>query len=279
MNISTRIETASLPAKQLRAIGNILNDLNTSAFLSGSELCEEYNISLASLTRLSKSLGYSGFPEFKKDLESHYKEEFSPVAQSESFVAKVGESSVLAMVLDNERFLQEQFLKLNSENEIESLVKKINQCSRVFLVGVGQLNSVVDKFSRNLKLLGKQVLCYKELGFSKQVELGLINSNDLLICFSVNKELKEFLDLFELMKSKSCTSVLVTDKKVGKLNAYASQKFVIPAKGSGVINSLTGHVLFTNIVESYLFYLDKVHHLEKIKKIEKTWDSLPIFLD
>ena len=78
MNIVERIKSNSLPTKQLRVIEAILDDLESNSFLSGHELCEKFDISFSSLTRLAKSLQYSGFPELKKDIEKLYKTEFSP---------------------------------------------------------------------------------------------------------------------------------------------------------------------------------------------------------
>lgn len=52
-----------------------------------------------------------------------------------------------------------------------------------------------------------------------------------------------------------------------------------PSNGNGMINCVTPFILATNILESYLFSLDKHVHLTKIKNIEESWNSLPIFMN
>ena len=148
MNIFDRIKSNSLPAKQLKVIESILDDLESSSFLSGSELCERFDISFSSLTRLAKSLQYSGFPELKKDIEKMYKAEFSPLQKAEAFVEDTRDKSVLNIVFQSEiRNLNKLVGQLHEADLIEC-AKKINNANRVFVVGVGQMSFVAEKFQR-----------------------------------------------------------------------------------------------------------------------------------
>jgi hypothetical protein len=94
-------------------------------------------------------------------------------------------------------------------------------------------------------------------------------------------ELQEFLrqSTQENIFSSLLFSSLFTDKKVGRLQKQASTTIHTPSTGSGMINCLTPYLMGTNILESYIFSLDKHVHLSKVKKIEKKWNSLPLFLN
>lgn len=278
MNILERIKNNNLPTKQLRVIESILDDLESNSFLSGNELCEKFNISFSSLTRLAKSLQYNGFPELKKDIEKMYKTEFSPSQQAESFVQDTRDKSILNIVFQSEiRNLNKLTGQLH-ETDLIKCAKMINNSNRVFVIGVGQMSLVAKKFSESLKMLSKNVICLSELGFSKQAEIHSITDKDVVIAFSINKELIEFQDFFNLLQSKKVFSILFTDKKTGRLRKLTSCSFCATSTGHGMINCITPFIVSTNILESILFSMDKHVHLAKIRNIEKKWNSLPIFL-
>ncbi len=123
-------------------------------------------------------------------------------------------------------------------------------------------------------------MMYKtEFSPSQQAEIYSITDKDLVIAFSINKELIEFQDFFNSLQSKNIFSVLFTDKKAGRLRKLANYSFYASSTGHGMINCLTPYIVSTNILESILFSMDKHVHLAKIRNIEKNWNSLPIFLN
>ncbi len=279
MKLIERIKNNDLPIKQLRVIEAILDDLESNSFLSGNELCEKFEISFSSLTRLAKSLKYNGFPELKKEIEQMYKTEFSPSQQAETFVQDTRDKSILNIVFQSEiRNLNKLTGQLH-ETDLIDCAKKINNSNRVFVIGVGQMALVAKKFSESLKMLSKNVVCLTELGFSKQLEMHTISSSDVVVAFSINKELIEYEQFFKSMESKDIFTVLFTDKKTGRLRKLTSYSFYASSTGSGMINCITPFIVSTNILESILFSMDRYVHLAKIRNIEKKWNSLPIFLN
>jgi DNA-binding MurR/RpiR family transcriptional regulator len=278
MNLTQRIKENNLPIKQLRVIEGILDDLESNSFLSGAEICEKFDISFSSLTRMAKELKFTGFPELKKVIEKQYRDEFSPSSQAESFIKDSRDRSILNIVMQSE---MKNLTKLQAhldEKELIICAKKTHKAKRVFIIGVGQMEFIAKKFGSSLNLLSKQVICLTELGFSKGIQMHEVEKGDIVLAFSLNKELSEFKELFLAMKKSGVTTVLITDKKTGKLRSNVDFSFHAPASGNGMMNCITPYIVITNILESLLFSLDKHVHLAKIKKIENKWSALPIFL-
>ncbi|MBT4792340.1 MAG: MurR/RpiR family transcriptional regulator [Halobacteriovoraceae bacterium] len=279
MNLFDRIKNTNLPIKQLKAIETILEDLESNSFLSGAELSEKMNISFSSLTRLAKALNFSGFPELKKEIEKMYKDEFSPSHQAKSFLEDTRDNSILKIVFQSEIKNLNGLIKYLNENELIECAKKINKAKRVFVIGIGQMELIAKKFADSLSLLSKNTVCYTELGFSKLSEIHSISKQDVVITFSINKELVEFQDFFIALKEKRVHSTLFTDKKTGRLRKHVDMSFHASSTGNGMVNCITPFIVVTNILESILFSMDKHVHLGKVKNIEKKWNSLPIFLE
>ncbi|OFZ51761.1 MAG: hypothetical protein A2381_18465 [Bdellovibrionales bacterium RIFOXYB1_FULL_37_110] len=279
MNLYEKIKNTDLPIKQQRVIEKILGDLESAAFLSGHEICEKYNISFSSLSRMAKTLNYNGFPEFKKEVELLYKSEFSPTTRAETFLEGIKGKSIAESVINAELIAINYFQKNLSDKDIASSMRKVNSAKRVFVIGIGQLEPIVDKFQNSLKLLRKKVVVFKNIGFSKAIEPYSVSQSDVVICFSINKELVEFKELLDVLNTKKISSILITDKKAGRLRKISEQSFVVSSSGNGMINSLTSYFIMTNILEAYLFSLDKHVCLDRIKNIENTWNKLPLFLN
>lgn len=65
--------------KQLKKIADFLTfNLQDAIFYSISELAGKLEMSESAIVRFSKSLGYSGFPELKKELVDYYKNQIHP---------------------------------------------------------------------------------------------------------------------------------------------------------------------------------------------------------
>lgn len=278
MNIQNRINNSNLPQKQLKVIQSILSDLESNSFLSGQEICAKFEISFSSLTRMAKSLDFKGFPQLKKEIESLYKDEISPTIQAESFLKRTDKNSILDAVLDDEINNIAKLKKSLEEKDLLKTAKKIYSSKRIFIVGIGQMRPILNKLANNLELLGKEIIKFDKVGFSKEFELHNITTDDLVILMSVNKELCESFDFLNNLQAKKITSILLTDRKYGNLQKSASVSLFAPSKGNGTLNNLSSYHILTNVIESYLFSLDEHVHLKKIKNVEKSWSSLPIFL-
>lgn len=278
MTIRDRIEKYHLPLKQRRVLTQILSDIEVSSFLSGNELCEKFDISFSSLSRMARSLQYSGFPELKKDIEKLYKLDRSPSNRAESFLQNSQNSSVRDLVLKNEIRNIESLGESLQEEGLINIAKRINEARQIALIGVGSLAPLVQKFSHGLKLLGKIVQVYDQIGFSKRIELSPLGESDFVILFSLNRELREHYEVLNTFSDTGVESLLLTDSKAGKLNPLATYSMALPSQGQGSLNSLTSYLVFTNILESYIFSMDKFVHVEKLKQVEENWDSLPLFI-
>jgi len=278
MNIQDRINNSKLPQKQLKVIQSILGDLESNSFLSGQEICEKFEISFSSLTRMAKTLDYKGFPQLKKEIESLYKDEISPTIQAESFLRRADKNSILDAVLDDEINNIAKLKKSLKEKDLLKTAKKIYSSKRIFIIGIGQMKPILNKLTNNLELLGKEIIKFDKVGFSKEFELHNVTTDDLVILMSVNKELSESFDFLNNLQAKKITSILLTDRKYGLLQKSASVSLFAPSKGNGTLNNLSSYHILTNVIESYLFSLDEHVHLKKIKNVEKSWSSLPIFL-
>ena len=203
MNLFERVKKYHLPTGQFRVIERILNDLETFSFLSGNELCNEFDISYSSLTRMAKALKYSGFPELKKEIENLYKSESSPTSQAELFINSVKAKSILDIVMHDEINNLSKLKTSINESEIIETAKQINKSKRVFIVGIGKMEFIVDKFASGLALLGLETYKLTELGFSKQLEAHSLNKDDVVIAFSINKELEELENTLVQLKEKN----------------------------------------------------------------------------
>ena len=278
MNLTDRISKNHLTLKQSKTIESILEELDSSAFLSGHEICDKYNTSFSSLTRIAKALDYSGFPELKKDIEQEYRNQFSPSVKAENFIAEVKDQSVLSHTMLKEQNMIEKLLLSIDEDLLTKIAESIHHSKRVFIVGVGFIEPIVQKLTSGLNLLNKNAYSLTTLGFSQQLEMYSPNEHDLVIMMSMNKELVELQSFSQILKDKNIPSLLISDKKTSGLRSKLKYIIHAPSQTSAMLNNLTSFLIITNLIESLVFSLDKQSHLSKIKSIEEQWETLPLFL-
>lgn len=131
----------SLPqmTPNFRKIGSyILDHDNKVAFTSIYALSEAVGMSTATLVRFAKSLGYSGYQSFKKDLQEELQHRLQPYEKvSLSKLGSLPEEKQLQRLIQNEYNNLHNTLHNLKLNDLEKMVRAVKTAHRIFVAGFG----------------------------------------------------------------------------------------------------------------------------------------------
>ncbi len=267
-------------SKQERVIADtITKNLHKNAFLNGPQLAALCNVAPSTLTRFAQKLGFSGFPEFKKELESLYRKTTTPHEVFKEFLNGSTQKDVVDKTIEQDI---QNIMNLRTQLDKKTLrkvVEHINNAERIIIASIGSSEICVDIFYYYLDALGKQYVKLKGFGISKQIEVMNIASGDVVVAISFQKILREVRDVAQYAKERGATTIAITDSEFSALVRACDHTLIAPVTAAAYSLSQAAPVTMVNLIVNCLAALDKDKSLKLLEKTKKEWKELPIFCD
>ncbi|GMA65014.1 MurR/RpiR family transcriptional regulator [Alicyclobacillus fastidiosus] len=243
---------------------------NPSEFvhLTIQELASRSQSSPAAAVRLWKSLGFTGYQEFKirvaSDVQSNVAEEYSELKVGSSF------ASVLRSV--EERHLQsiQNTLRLLDESAVAEAVRVIHRASKVMAYGIGASGVVAEDLAQKLTRIGFPV--YEAADFHKAAVLAShLNDQDVLVLLSHSGATSEVVEVAEIAKRKGAHLIAVTCFGDTPLSRIVDTKLYVSAVEPEVrLGATTSRMAALTVIDVLLVSLANQFREEIYEALEVT---------
>lgn len=206
MSIETRLNRYydDLNKNEKEIISFILKNKKDIAHMTITSLSEASLASKSSIMRLTQKLNYSGYSEFKYDLQNQINE-------------YKGESHLSFFNLQNEDINTTQ--KLFSQMDLTPILEKMHSSERIFCYGTGWgQRDVLSNLTRSLVPFNLHLNLLSSL---KEVEMAskYFTEKDFLLVVSLSGDIKEAEPLMKSLVLKDIPILSITELKN---NDYAS---------------------------------------------------------
>jgi len=277
--IVEKLKDTQLSKSERQIADRLTRNLHKTAFLAGPELAEECGVSPSSITRFAQKLGYSGFPELKKELESLYRKTTTPYEMFKSFLSQTDVESVpqLSIAQDIQNLVNMQ--RGMNLDVLNTTISKIDEARVIYLAAIASSEICVELLSSFLEALQKQHVKLTDHGISKKIELFDIAPSDVMIAFSFQRVLREVRDVALYAKEKGVTTVAVTDSEFSPLAIACDFTLVAPVIGTTFGLSHVASIAAVNLIANCLAARNPDRNLKMLEKAKEQWDNLPIFCD
>ena len=214
--------------------------------------------SKSAMLRFAKKLGYSGYSEFKYAISEDY--DSKPIDETtdvnESFLKRI--SSLFAESVYH-------LGNLNYELQLQQLAKMIDEYPYVKSIGIGNTSFCANQLVYSLYSYNKFIEC---VGDCIQFDYlkNCLNSEYLLIIFSVTCSETKYLDLVKTAKNKGAKIIVITMNNEHKLITLSDLSFILPSQTSPlqnkkVLKQLDNRTMMYFFAEIISYYYGL--HLEK----------------
>lgn len=263
-------KVAFLTDAQRRIADYIVQNPMEVAFLTVDKLASKVGTSTATIMRFSAAVGYSGFSEFQKELQSAMKHKADPQTRLEANLKHSNKNKLLHDHVELQ-FQNIQYALDNiTEETFQQIVGKIASARHVLCTSVRSGRPVGEYLSLGInRLLGN---CqYIDADKSDWVDdLVHFHSDDFIIAVSYPRYAKRMKDLLEVAKSYGVDVLLITDSYSSPLTKYA--QYVLPCSSASVgsHNSVVSAIFIVDYILSALAMndpertkprLDQINHM------------------
>ncbi|RPJ09645.1 MAG: MurR/RpiR family transcriptional regulator [Deltaproteobacteria bacterium] len=267
-----------LTRSQRRLMEFILSHEDESIFLKIEDLAARVNVSVATVVRLSKAMGFGGFPEFQKELRLLFRNKLTTTSRLQRTVDKVtNEGDVLIKTLQTDISNIEETLKQTSTEEFRRFVHAIDSAQRIIIVGLRSVYSLASFFGTALKFLQKNVSVIQPGIGDMWDQLLRLRKGDLVIGISFPRYTRETVDVIRFSKRKGITTLAVTDTLMSPLARHADHVLTAHCKMDSFIESFTAPLSLINAVVTALGVKNKKSTMNSLKELEEIWEIRQIY--
>jgi DNA-binding MurR/RpiR family transcriptional regulator len=218
---SQRIARLAPPKQEL--IRPVVENPGDFLFLSIRALAHKLHTDTATTLRIVRTMGFSGYPEFRRYL---HEVTIANVTSFQSMLSSPSkDSDVPAHVRD--ALIQDQKNLAGLRNSLDAeqlgaLAKRIWTARRIVLIAGDLASSLVFYLEHHLTMLGLPVFAATSAGRIVAV-LRTVNKNDVVIAISFHRGLRQTVEGLRQAKSKGALCVCITDTLVSPLVRFSDE--------------------------------------------------------
>jgi DNA-binding MurR/RpiR family transcriptional regulator len=270
----------SLTPSQKKLLNYILANDEEAVFLTIQDLSKRVNVSVATVVRLAKALGYAGFPQFQQELRAIFKDKLTTVsrlqkaAQSES-----SEENVLVKVFQQDIENITETMKQVSVDDFRRFVKALNSAKRTVIIGLRSAHSLAVLMGVALEFLQRDVwIVTPGIGDMWDRLLGL-RKDDVVVGICFPRYTKETVEALRFAHENGIKTLAITDSPISPLARYAHCVLSARCKMDSFIESFTAALSLINAIVTAAGVYRKEATMNSLKKLEEFWKNRRIYYE
>ena len=219
-NIQQLMPTLSPTLTQLA--GYIRENPQQVVRLTVTDLALQAQVSVSSVSRLCRELGYRSYAEFKLALTLECGQQEAPDQGPEPYP--------VFNEVDQALRLTKQLI---DEPSMERFVSHIHHARQITVLGVGASSIVADYLSYRLLRLGKRVTCYQDMHLAA-ISASQFDHQDTLVVVSSSGSTKDVLHAVKVAHQTDCAILALSNVKSSPLSELADYQLVAAAAETAV---------------------------------------------
>ena len=249
-----------------------------AAFLTASKLGELVGVSESTVVRFATELGYGGYPELQKAMQEMIKDKLTSVQRIDVTAAKIGEGSVLDMVLSQDILKIRRTLEETSREDFDRAVESVINAENIYIFGVRSSSSLAGFLGYYFDLILGNVHIVTDSSRSGMYEALLrISDKDAIIGISFPRYSRTAAEAMTFAKSRGAATIAITDSLLSPLAQSAESVLIARSEMASVVDSLVAPLSLINalIVATVIKKKDDVK--ETFSVLENVWNEQGVY--
>ncbi len=244
---SWRERIEGLSPKRQELIRPVLEDPRSFLFVSIRGMAEKLRTDTATMLRVIRGMGFSGYPEFRRYL---HELTIAYATSLDSMLGSVATDSDIPSVRDSLDRDQKNFASLRNSldtRQLARLAQRIWSARRVILLGGDLASALISYLEHHLVILGLPVFSATSPG--RVVHLvRTAGKRDLVLAISFHRALRQTVEGMRQAKAKGAHCVGITDTFVSPIARFADECFIVSVETCHFGDSYVGPMALLNII-------------------------------
>ena len=268
-------------SKSQRAIAAFIEEhYDQAVFMTAAKIGQALGISESTVVRFAASLGYSGYPEFQKELEEWVKDKINSVQKMGVKYAGRTQSEILNSVLSSDiEKIQDTLLTLDPV-AFDMAVNIILEAKKVYIIGLRSCEPLADFLHFYLNMIRGNVNLIKTTSVTEIFEQMIrIGDRDVIIGISFPRYSMRTLKAMEFANDRNAKVITITDSVHSPMNLYSSCNLCARSDMVSIVDSLVAPLSVINALVVALCMRSPDRAKESLQLLEDAWNNYQVYLN
>ncbi|MEG1946012.1 MAG: MurR/RpiR family transcriptional regulator [Lachnospiraceae bacterium] len=265
---------SSLSKGQKILAAYITDNYDKAVFFTAAKLGEQVGVSESTVVRFAANLGYKGYPEFQKSLESLVCNKLNSVQRMENTYGRISQSEILESVLQSDGERIRETLELIDEHAFDLAVNTIIEAKHVYLIGLRSCAPLAEFLAFYLNMMQENVhlLCTSSSSelFEQMVRIG---KEDVIIGISFPRYSMRTLKAMEFANNRSAKVITITDSVHSPMNLYSSCNLIAKSDMASIVDSLVAPLSVINALIMAICMKKQGEVVHTLEMLEDIWEE------
>ena len=267
VQIENKMSTFS---KSQKLIANyIINSYEKAAYMTALKLGNAVNVSESTVVRFAIEMGFEGYPELQKSLQSLIKNRLTAVQRINITNDRIGDDGVLKNTLTQDMDRIRRTLEEIDPKAFDRAIEILGAMS----------SSILARFlDYNFQLIFDNVHFVQAINTSGIYQQIIhMNSEDAFIAISFPRYSQSTIKATAYAKKCNANVVAITDSVTSPLAAYANELLIARSDMASFADSLVAPLSLLNAIIVAVSARNKDNIEQTFGKLEKLWEENQVY--
>jgi DNA-binding MurR/RpiR family transcriptional regulator len=245
----------------------ILDHYGEVAFMSALQIGEKLGLSDATVIRFAKTLGFSGFAEFKNSIGEEIRKRNAPDMKLLKSLKNFNhrDEAITNICKTDIKNLEEYLLNIES-SKLDKVVEKVYESETIYFLGLGSSLVVAEFLSFHIRRMGFKINLISEGGIGLFEKLTPMTSKDILIVATFPRYSRDTMNAILFAKKKGVYVITISDSE---LSDVASESDIVLATQTQIPSFFNSYIVpmeLCNIILISILEKNKERIYKNLKK-------------
>lgn len=256
----------------------ILKHYEKAAYMTALKLGNAVNVSESTVVRFAIELGYEGYPQLQRSLQSHIKNKLTAIQRMDVTRSRIGDldpiEGVLAQDIEKIRNTIECVSRENFENAVETIVTAKN----IYIQGTMSSGILASYMNYYLRMILDNTNLVGSVGTSEMYQQMVhIGEGDVLIAMSFPRYAKSTIEACKFAHESSAQIIAITDSDNSPLTQYAQIPLFARSDMVSFVDSLVAPMSLINALIVAISNRNRCRVEQTFDKLEQLWERNEVY--
>lgn len=271
-------DEAGIFSKNQRQLArHVLANYQAVAFSTVAQLAPQAGVSEATIVRFAKLLGFSGYPEFQKEIRRLVRADLRGAERFRLGAAQTApQHTPLDLVTEKERENIAALYQSHDPKAFAGAVKALRRASAVMVVGTRSAAPLAYHFCFALKKIGVHAIRVTSITSETYEDLSRLDRHACVVVIGFPRYLRELVKLLEFARTRGLATLTITDSAFSPLQGRIS--LFAPAESASFVAFHCAPLVLINALVHELSIADERRTVAALNRFEAVAESQNYFV-
>ncbi|MGN0650402.1 MAG: MurR/RpiR family transcriptional regulator [Oscillospiraceae bacterium] len=256
----------------------ILKHYEKAAYMTALKLGNAVNVSESTVVRFAIELGYEGYPQLQRSLQSHIKNKLTAVQRMDVTRSRIGDLDPIEGVLTQDIEKIRNTIECVSRENFENAVETIITAKNIYIQGTMSSGILASYMNYYLRMILDNTNLVGSVGTSEMYQQMVhIGEGDVLIAMSFPRYAKSTIEACKYAHESSAQIIAITDSDSSPLTQYAQIPLFARSDMVSFVDSLVAPMSLINALIVAVSNRNRCRVEQTFTKLEQLWERNEVY--